>query len=90
MLVRQLNSSGGCINDKKVKRDLDDKSRMYNLMNKFHAWPNILIEWRKVNRMKSLNQRLYDQLGGSIIFILNYTETNNIPLPNHDILSIGR
>ena len=53
-------------------------------MNEFQAWQKILYEWNKVQRMKSLNQRLYDQLGGSIIHILNYAEKHNIPLPNRD------
>jgi len=36
--------------------------------------------------MKHLNQRLYDQLGGSIIHILNYAYENNTPLLNCDKL----
>ena len=36
--------------------------------------------------MKRLNQRLYDQLGGTIIHIFNYAKENNIPLPNKDKL----
>jgi hypothetical protein len=55
-------------------------------MNDFDAWQKILFEWKQVNRMKRLNQHLYDQLGGAIIYILNYSERNNIPLPNRDCL----
>lgn len=55
-------------------------------MNDFDAWQKILLEWRQVNHMKRLNQQLYDQLGGAIIYILNYCERNNIPLPNRDSL----
>ena len=36
--------------------------------------------------MKHLNQRLYDQLGGSIIHVLNYAYENNTPLLNCDKL----
>ena len=56
------------------------------LMDNFEAWQKILSEWNKVQRMKHLNQRLYDQLGGSIIHSLDYAYENNIPLPNRDKL----
>lgn len=55
-------------------------------MDNFEAWQRILSEWHNVQRMKTLNQRLYDQLGGSIIHILNYADKNGIPLPNRDTL----
>jgi hypothetical protein len=55
-------------------------------MNDFDAWQRILLEWKNVNHMKRLNQQLYDQLGGAIIYILKYGEKNNIPLPNKDAL----
>jgi hypothetical protein len=55
-------------------------------MDNFEAWQKILSEWNKVQRMKHLNQRLYDQLGGSIIHILNYAYENNTSLPNRDKL----
>jgi hypothetical protein len=38
----------------------------------------------KLNHLKRLNQQLYDQLGGAIIYILKYSEKHNIPLPNRD------
>jgi hypothetical protein len=34
--------------------------------------------------MKRLNQQLYDQLDGAIMYILDYSKKNNIPLPNRD------
>jgi hypothetical protein len=55
-------------------------------MDEFIAWQKVLYEWNKVQRMKRLNQRLYDQLGGSIIHIMNYAKENDIPLPNKDKL----
>jgi hypothetical protein len=55
-------------------------------MNDFDAWQKILLEWKQVNQMKRLNQQLYDQLGGSIVYILNYSEKHNIPLPDRDCL----
>jgi hypothetical protein len=57
-----------------------------NPMDEFQAWNKILLEWKQVNRMKRLNQQLYDQLGGSIMYILDYSKKNNIPLPNRDSL----
>jgi hypothetical protein len=55
-------------------------------MNEFESWQRILSEWREVNRMKRLNQELYDLLGGAIIYIMEYAEKNNILLPNRDAL----
>jgi tyrosine-protein phosphatase YwqE len=55
-------------------------------MSSLQAWERILFEWKQVHRLKTLNQRLYDQLGGSIIHIIRYAEENNIPLPNRDKL----
>ncbi len=36
--------------------------------------------------MKQLNQRLYDELGGALMYILDYAERNNIVLPNRERL----
>jgi len=55
-------------------------------LTQFEAWQKILSEWREVNRMKKLNQELYDLLGGAIIYIIEYSEKNNIQLPNRDAL----
>jgi len=55
-------------------------------MNDFEAWQKILLEWKQINHMKRLNQQLYDQLGGAIIYILRYAEKYSIQLPNKDAL----
>src|SRR6476620_8840519 len=55
-------------------------------MKEFQAWERILLEWKQVHRLKTLNQRLYDQLGGSIIHIIRYAQENNITLPNREKL----
>jgi hypothetical protein len=57
-----------------------------NKMNEFEAWQKIIEKWKEVDRMKILNQRLYDELGGSLMYILEYAERNNIILPNKDRL----
>lgn len=46
----------------------------------------IIEEWKQVDRMKQLNQRLYDELDVALMFILEYAERNNIVLPNRDRL----
>lgn len=53
-------------------------------MNDFEAWQYLLTEWRGVQRVKHLNQELYDQLGGSILYLLNYAEKNDIALSNKE------
>jgi hypothetical protein len=55
-------------------------------MNDFEAWQKILDKWKQVNKMQDINQRLYDELGGSLMYILEYSEKNNIVLPNRDRL----
>ena len=56
-------------------------------MNEFEAWQKIMSEWKEVNRMKKLNQELYDILGGAIIYISKYAEKNTISLPNRDAIN---
>jgi hypothetical protein len=46
----------------------------------------IIEEWKQVDRMKQLNQRLYDELDVALMFILEYAERNNFVLPNSDRL----
>ena len=46
----------------------------------------IIEEWKQVDRMKQLNQRLYDELDVALMFTLEYAERNNIVLPNRDRL----
>src|SRR5919108_3506677 len=59
---------------------------MRQQMNDFEAWQRIIEEWKQVDKMKRLNQRLYGELGGAIMFILEYSKRNNIVLPNKDRL----
>ena len=56
------------------------------MMNDFDAWSKILEEWEQVDKMKKLNQDLYDQLNGSILYLLEYSDKNNIILPNRERL----
>ena len=55
-------------------------------LNEFEAWQKIIEEWKQVDRMKQLNQRLYDELGGALMYILDYADKNDITLPNRDRL----
>jgi hypothetical protein len=55
-------------------------------MNEFEGWQKILTEWRDVQRVKRLNQELYDMLGGSLMYLIEYAEHNSITLPNKDRL----
>jgi uncharacterized protein YabN with tetrapyrrole methylase and pyrophosphatase domain len=55
-------------------------------MNEFDAWNKILEEWREIKRTKRLIQELYDQVGGTLFFILDYAKKNGIPLHNRDSL----
>ncbi|KAA2283865.1 hypothetical protein [Candidatus Nitrosocosmicus sp. SS] len=52
----------------------------------FEAWQEILEKWKQVNRMQDLNQRLYDELGSAIIYILEYSKRNDVVLPNRERL----
>jgi hypothetical protein len=52
----------------------------------FEAWQEILIEWQQVNRMKRLIQELYDQVGGTLFYLLDYAKKNDIVLPNRSAL----
>jgi hypothetical protein len=56
-------------------------------LNEFDAWNKIMLEWREVNRMKQLNQELYDLLGGALLFTISYTKKHNIPLPDMDTMT---
>src|SRR4051794_9816826 len=55
-------------------------------MDEFEAYEKIVKEWKAVNKMQDLNQRLYDELGGALMYILEYAEKNNIVLPNKERL----
>src|SRR5919198_5021313 len=53
-------------------------------MNELDAWDEILLEWKKVKRMKKLVQELYEQVGGTLFYMLDYAKKNNIILPNRE------
>jgi hypothetical protein len=55
-------------------------------MNELQAWQQIIEEWKKVDRLRRLNQELYDQLGDVFFYLLKYAEKNNILLPNKEAL----
>ena len=38
-------------------------------MNEFETWQRMLDEWKEVDRIRRINQRLYDYLASSIIYI---------------------
>ena len=50
-------------------------------MNKFDAWQKILNDWKEVDRARRLNQRLYDILTSSIIYLLEYSKKHDFILP---------
>ena len=55
-------------------------------MDEFETFEKLTNEWKKVQRMKRLNQELYDLLGGSLVYLVKYAEKNKIVLPNRDAL----
>ena len=54
------------------------------LINELDAWEEIAYEWKKVKNMKRLVQELYEQVGGTLFFMLDYAKKNNIPLPKRE------
>jgi hypothetical protein len=52
----------------------------------FEAWQEIIEEWKKVQRMKRHIQELYDQVGGTLFYILEYSKKHGISLPNRNAL----
>ena len=38
----------------------------------------IIEEWKQVDRMKQLNQKLYDELDVALMFTLEYAERNKV------------
>lgn len=53
-------------------------------MNDFEAWEKIIVKWKQVNRMKKLNQELYDILSGTILYLQDYSKKNDLMLPNRE------
>jgi transketolase len=56
-------------------------------MNEFGAWAKIIEEWKQANRMKELNQDLYDILASSLLYVWDYAEKNDIVLPHRERLN---
>src|SRR5215208_4462106 len=56
-------------------------------MNESEAWLKILDEWKQVDRARRLNQRLYDILASSLIYLLEYSKKYDFILPHKDRLN---
>lgn len=56
-------------------------------MNQYQIAIMTLNELKAALRLKKLNQELYEQLIGSIRWLLRYSEKNGIALPDRDKLS---
>jgi hypothetical protein len=48
-------------------------------MQDFEAWQIIMNERKEIRRIKRLDQGLFDLLGDSIIYIMQYSERCHIP-----------
>jgi hypothetical protein len=55
-------------------------------MDAYRVLQDALDTMRYTLSLKRLNQELYDHLCGSITYIINYSEKNNITLPNKESL----
>jgi NTP pyrophosphatase (non-canonical NTP hydrolase) len=55
-------------------------------MNDNDPWGEIFYEWKNVKRVKKLNQELYDLLFSSIVYIMQYSNKYNIPIPQKEAL----
>lgn len=44
----------------------------------------ILDEWKEVHRIRRINQRLYDYLASSIIYLIEYSKKHDFILPHKD------
>lgn len=53
-------------------------------MNEFETWQKILDEWKEVHRIRRINQRLYDYLASSIIYLIDYSKKHDFILPHKD------
>ena len=53
-------------------------------MNEFETWQKILDEWKEVDRIRRINQRLYDYLASSIIYLIDYSKKHDFILPHKD------
>ena len=55
-------------------------------MDEFGAWQKIIEKWQEANKMKVLNQELYDILASSLLYIWEYAKRNDIILPHRERL----
>ena len=53
-------------------------------MNEFETWQKILDELKEVHRIRRINQRLYDYLASSIIYLIEYSKKHDFILPHKD------
>jgi hypothetical protein len=68
----------------KTRQGTSKNQTVTNTINDLDAWKEIAYEWKKVKKMKRLVQELYEQVGGTLFFMLDYAKNNNIPLPNRE------
>jgi len=60
------------------------KHLIYLMTNEIDIIQKALLEYRNALIIKELNQDLYNQLAGSIYYLLKYSEKYNVQLPNKD------
>jgi hypothetical protein len=77
-------SSNGRDDIWKTRQGTSKNQTVTNTINDLDAWKEIAYEWKKVKKMKRLVQELYEQVGGTLFFMLDYAKNNNIPLPNRE------
>jgi hypothetical protein len=68
----------------KTRQRTSKNQTVRNIINELDAWEEIAYEWKKVKNMKRLVQELYEQVGGTLFFMLDYANKNNIPLPSRE------
>ncbi|MGI0013687.1 MAG: hypothetical protein ACREBU_09640, partial [Nitrososphaera sp.] len=56
-------------------------------MNEFDMMQKIIEKHTQVEQLRNVNDRLYEHLAASILYILRYADSNNILLPNRDALN---
>jgi hypothetical protein len=56
------------------------------MVDEYRLLQDALNTMRYAQSFKRLNQELYDQLCGSIVYLLKYCEKNNLVLPNREAL----
>jgi hypothetical protein len=56
------------------------------MVDEYRLLQDALNTMRYAQSLKRLNQELYDQLCGSIVYLVKYCEKNNLTLPNKEAL----